>query len=74
MTEAHQPKFGVKKIAVKQNVDSYKRLLGKNAAFREWQQKLNRGDKLPRGKYFKGKAAGRPFVVKDEAWLFLNGN
>jgi hypothetical protein len=50
------------------------RLVGKNAAFREWQHKLNRGDKLPRGTFFKGKKPGKPFIIKDEAWLFLNGN
>ncbi len=42
-------------------------LLGKNAAFREWQRQLRRGDKLPRGKFFKGKVAGKKRIVFDEA-------
>jgi len=43
----------------------------RTAAFREWQHRLNRGDKLPRGKFFKGKRAGKPFMMMDEAH-FLN--
>lgn len=41
------------------------------AAFRDWQHRLNRGDKLPRGTFFKGKRAGKPFIMMDEAH-FLN--
>lgn len=44
----------------------------KTAAFRDWQHKLNHGDQLPRGKFFKGKKAGKPVILMDEAWLLLN--
>lgn len=40
-------------------------------AFKEWQHRLSRGDRLPRGKYFKGKLAGKPFMMMDESH-FLN--
>jgi hypothetical protein len=40
---------------------------GKDAAFREWRGKLRRGDKLPRGRFFKGKKAGLLMVI-DEGW------
>lgn len=43
----------------------------RTAAFRDWQHRLKRGDKLPRGKFFKGKKAGKPFMMMDEAH-FLN--
>ncbi len=45
---------------------------GKNAAFRAWQRKLNRGDRLPRGKFFKGKRAGKPLVIMDEGHLLTS--
>lgn len=41
---------------------------GKNAVFKAWQEKLNRSEKLPRGKFFVGKKAGRPKVMTDEFW------
>lgn len=39
--------------------------------FQDWQYKLKRGDKLPRGKWFKGKKAGKPYQVIDEAHQLL---
>lgn len=42
--------------------------LRKTAAFEEWRQKLNRGDRLPRGKFFKGKRPGKKIVLVDEYW------
>lgn len=41
------------------------------AAFREWQNSLKRGDKLPRGKFFRGKKAGRSFIALDERWRIV---
>jgi hypothetical protein len=35
--------------------------------FKDWLYKLKRGDKLPRGKWFKCKKAGKPYLVMDEA-------
>lgn len=43
----------------------------KAAAFTDWQHRLKRGDKLPRGKLFRGKKAGRPILIMDEAH-FMN--
>ncbi len=43
----------------------------REAAFKDWQHRLNTGDTLPRGKYFKGKKAGKPRLVLDEAWLMF---
>ncbi|HFD6165601.1 TPA: hypothetical protein ACF5HI_004135 [Salmonella enterica] len=41
-------------------------------AFRDWLHKLNRNEKLPRGKYFRGKVGGKPMVIIDEFWSFFN--
>ncbi|RYY74551.1 MAG: hypothetical protein EOO52_13380 [Gammaproteobacteria bacterium] len=45
----------------------------RTAAFLEWQRKLNRADRLPRGKFFVGKKGGKPFMLMDEAYM-LNGS
>lgn len=67
------PKLGADVRMVEQNLDDYKRKAGTNAAFREWQFKLRPGERLPRGKFFKGKTAGRrPHVVMDEFWSALS--
>ena len=66
--QEYSPKFGRKTVTVQQNFGEYKRMIGTGAAFREWQLNLNPNDRLPRGKFFKGKKAGRSFVVTDEAW------
>lgn len=46
------------------------RLLGarrkKTAAFEEWRRKLNKGSRLPRGKFFRGKKPGLHLVILDE--------
>lgn len=43
----------------------------RTAAFTDWQHRLKRGDKLPRGKFFRGKKAGRPLVAVDEYWRMM---
>lgn len=43
---------------------------GKNAAFKEWLHKLGRKDTLPRGRFFRGKKAGKPIILIDECWQF----
>lgn len=35
-------------------------------AFKEWQYRLKRGERLPRGRFFRGKKPGRPAVFVDE--------
>lgn len=61
-------KFGSVSHTVNQNLDEYLASKGKNAAYKDWQYKLNRKDKLPRGMFFKGKKAGKPIVLMDEFW------
>lgn len=36
------------------------------AAEKEWIGKLKHGDRLPRGKFFRNKKAGKPLVIVDE--------
>ncbi|EMW7305238.1 hypothetical protein AAFN31_004014 [Vibrio parahaemolyticus] len=43
----------------------------KTAAFRDWQHKLHRNDQLPRGRFFKGKKAGKPVVIMDEFHMYF---
>ena len=74
MITSNQPKFGAQIVPVVQELTEYKRLAGKNAAFQQWQHNLKRGDKLPRGKFFKGKKAGRPLFIMDEAWSLCSKN
>ncbi|HDF2366267.1 TPA: hypothetical protein PC505_003926 [Morganella morganii] len=38
-------------------------------AFEFYIKKLNRGDKLPRGRYFKNRIAGTKPVARDEFWM-----
>lgn len=59
---------------VTQNPDEFKTLCGKNAAYKDWLNKLISTDQLPRGRFFKGKKAGRPRFIFDEAWQFLSRN
>lgn len=44
----------------------------KNAAFDEWRLSLNPNDKLPRGRFFKGKMAGpvRALLIMDEGGMY----
>lgn len=53
--QEYSPKFGRKTVTVQQNFGEYKRMIGTGAAFREWQLNLNPNDRLPRGKFSKGK-------------------
>lgn len=68
---AHPAKHGHRVVAVTQNApdlqrhEAYRR---KTAAFEEWRLRLNRSDRLPRGRFFKGKKPGRKLVVMDEFW------
>lgn len=46
-------------ITVTQSVNMLKgNVRRKRPAFEEWQQRLNAGDRLPRGRYFTGKKLG----------------
>ncbi|EMY6611141.1 hypothetical protein ABCL16_003396 [Vibrio parahaemolyticus] len=68
---SYTPKFGVKTVHATQKHDDHANHRNKNAAFKEWLHRVNRGDQLPRGAFFRGKKASKPFIVKDEAWLFM---
>lgn len=37
-----------------------------HAAEKEWIAKLRHGERLPRGKFFRNKKAGKPLVIVDE--------
>lgn len=43
-------------------------------AFEFYIKKLNRKDKLPRGKYFKNRRAGHNPVIMDEFWMGVNSS
>lgn len=50
--------------------EKYKSRRDAEAPFRYWLENvLKRGDKLPRGKFFKGKVGGKPILIIDEFWL-----
>jgi hypothetical protein len=69
------PKYGRRVVTVTQTMPDWRRheaYRRKNAAFEEWRQKLHHGDRLPRGKFFKGKKSGKKFIVMDEFWQAFN--
>lgn len=41
-------------------------------AFQDWLYRLSRKDKLPRGKFFKGKVGGKPIYFIDECSFLSN--
>ena len=69
--------IGTRVVTVTQNMPYMPNLerrvayLRKTAAFKEWQENLKVGDRLPRGKFFKGKKAGRPLVILDEFAAYI---
>lgn len=69
-------KYGVRTVTVTQDIAQFRRheeYRRKTAAFEEWRQKLNKHDRLPRGRFFKGKKpGGRKLGMLDEFWLLAN--
>ncbi|BET65056.1 hypothetical protein YPSE1_45160 (plasmid) [Yersinia pseudotuberculosis] len=59
----------MKTIMVTQQLENFGKRKPTPYAFREWLYRLNRKDKLPRGKYFKGKVGGKPLVILDEFYF-----
>lgn len=57
----YMPKVGTKVKKAQKNLAAYLASKGNNAAYKDWLYKLNRNDKLPRGKFFKDKKAGKLF-------------
>ncbi|AWP35335.1 hypothetical protein B9D02_21735 (plasmid) [Pantoea vagans] len=37
-------------------------------AFDDWLHQLSRKDRVPRGRYFRGKCPGKPLLIMDEFW------
>ena len=37
-------------------------------AFYDWLHQLSRKDRVPRGRYFRGKRPGKPLLIMDEFW------
>ena len=67
-------KYNRQVITVTQNLSDIQRLkayLRKNAAFEEWRKKLDPSDRLPRGKFFRGKKPERKILADDEMWQTL---
>ncbi|WP_261643111.1 hypothetical protein [Erwinia mallotivora] len=58
--------FGVKLDAHGKLVHHDGSRIKHNYAFKDWQHRLKRGERLPRGRFFRGKKPGRPLVVIDE--------
>lgn len=53
--------------------EKYKSRRDANAPFRYWLENvLKRGDRVPRGKFFKGKVGGKPIRIMDEFWLGID--
>ncbi|MCK9709881.1 hypothetical protein [Pseudomonas syringae] len=65
-------KYGARMVTVTQSIGDLLKSAAKRrkvAAFEEWRQKLKAGDRLPRGRFFKGKLPGsRKLVIRDEFW------
>ncbi|ELW2866175.1 hypothetical protein QMI71_004577 [Salmonella enterica] len=59
----------MKTITVTQRLEDFGIIKPMPYAFRDWLQKLNRNDKLPSGKYFKGKVGGKSLLIMDEFWI-----
>ncbi|WP_213069009.1 hypothetical protein [Acinetobacter baumannii] len=61
-----------KAMMASQDISDFKKLISKRnseAPFKYWLENvLTRKDKLPRGKFFKGKIGGKPIIVLDEFW------
>ncbi|AFI97476.1 hypothetical protein ABTC85_15400 [Acinetobacter baumannii] len=52
------------------DLDKIKSKRSSEAPFRYWLENiLKRSDKLPRGKFFKGKVGGKPLRIIDEYWM-----
>jgi hypothetical protein len=67
--------FGVQVIVAAQSLDrlkAYEVRLRKTVVFDEWRRKLNRGDRLPRGRFFKGKMPGGKLHMIDEYWTMMH--
>lgn len=75
--EGRVPKGRVKVVTATQSMldvdlERYEAWRKKTVAFEEWRQSLNRGDRLPRGRFFKGKKPGCNLIVLDECWQTLS--
>lgn len=52
-----------------QSVSMFKgRVRRRRPAFDDWLHQLSRNDRVPRGRYFRGKRPGKPLIIVDEMW------
>lgn len=68
-------KFGCRPVIVTQERADFERAQAyrrRTAAFEEWRKKLRFGDRLPRGRYFKGKSPGLDRILLVDEWNLLN--
>lgn len=60
---------GIKLSTFTQSADMFKgRMRRRRPAFEDWIRQLSRNERLPRGRYFRGKQPGRPLYIVDEFW------
>lgn len=73
MHELFKPVRGQGRVmtTITQSADMFKvNVRRRHHAFDEWVRKLHPGDRLPRGRYFRDKKTGLPFLLMDEFWLY----
>ncbi|EFB70456.1 hypothetical protein PROVRUST_08394 [Providencia rustigianii DSM 4541] len=63
----------MKTVTIKQSIDDFKSRLQSlkkySPAFEFYIKKINQGETLPRGKYFRNRVAGNKPVIMDEFWI-----
>lgn len=67
LTQMRSP--GMRITTFTQSADMFKGpVRRRRPAFDEWLHQLSRKDRVPRGRYFRGKRPGKPLIIVDEFW------
>lgn len=67
LTQMRSP--GIKIATFTQSADMFKGPARRHRpAFDDWIHQLSRNDRVPRGRYFRGKRPGKPLIIVDEFW------
>jgi hypothetical protein len=67
LTQMRSP--GIVFKTVTQSASMFKRpVRRRRPAFDDWLHQLSRKDRVPRGRYFRGKRPGNPLLIMDEFW------
>jgi len=67
LTQMRSP--GMKITTFTQSADMFKgSVRRRRPAFDEWLHQLSRKDRVPRGRYFRGKRPGKHLIIVDEFW------